>query len=504
MIRFWLSLLVTILNEAKANNQLDNHSCDVISQISTLRDLKIGSNNLFGELSSSLTNLRNLEVLDVRNNQLTSLPAGLAELSRLRILNISQNGFISLPFEFLHRLPITELSASKNKLEGVLIAISDIEMPQLQVLDVSVNTLSSLALGQVKLPSLHQLNCSSNRLTGLPDMTTWKSLLTLAAEDNNISAIPNGFATLTKIKNVDFSGNSLKVLDDEIGRMESLDIFRINGNPLREKKFSAMPVESLRRALSARLAPPEPEIVPEESSEVFTSCPSSPTRPNSSHWPVKPVGTLDRSNTQSYSLDPVISAQVAASNSIKVLELHHNFFKKIPSSIEYFAATLTTLSLAHNDLSNDSFLNENLELPVLKELNVSSNTMTSGQTLMQYLHAPQLEKLDISFNRLVSLPVLRTSFPRLIVVLASHNSIKDLYPDAVKGLKILDCSSNDIGSLNARIGLLGGPGGLEKLDVSGNRFRVPKYTVLEKGTEATLAWLRDRIPAGETSVDDID
>jgi Leucine-rich repeat (LRR) protein len=265
-----------------------------------------------------------------------------------------------------------------------------------------------------------------------------------------------------------------------------------------------MTVEELKKVLMARLAPPEPEIVPtEESSEIFTSCPSSPARPSSSHWPVK-LGTLDRSNTQSYSLDPVISAQVAASNAVKVVELHHNFFKEIPSSIEFFAATLTSLSLAHNNLSSDAFLKDNLDLPVLKEFNLSSNTFTSAQPLLQYFHAPQLGKLDISFNRLTSLPVLRTAFPNLTVVLASNNSIKDLYPDAVRGLKILDCSSNDIGSLNPRIGLLGGPGGLERLDVSRNRFRVPKYTVLEKGTEATLTWLRDRIPTGETSVDDID
>jgi hypothetical protein len=83
------------------------------------------------------------------------------------------------------------------------------------------------------------------------------------------------------------------------------------------------------------------------------------------------------------------------------------------------------------------------------------------------------------------------------VLLASHNTIRELSPETVTGLKVLDCSSNDIGSLNPRIGLLGGPGGLERLDVSGNRFRVPKYTVLEKGTGAILAWLKDRIPADE-------
>jgi Leucine-rich repeat (LRR) protein len=489
---------------AQSYNKLDNACFDVISQITSLRDLKVRNNDLAGDLSAGVAKLHNLEVLDIQHNRLTSLPEALADLVRLRVLNISGNGFTSLPFETLHRLPLIELSAVKNKLKGVLIEIQDAELPQLQVLDVSGNSLSSLALDHLRLPALHQLSCAANRLTSLPDMTSWQSLLTLAAEDNNISSIPEGFTELAKIKNVDLTGNNIKVLDDRIGRMESLDIFRISGNPLREKKFSSMTAEDLKRALSARLAPPEIEGFQEESSEVFTSCPSSPTQPNSSSWPVKAGGVLDRSNTQSLSLDPVIAAETAANNTVRVLDLRHNLFKEIPSPITLFASTLTTLILSHNELANDTFLDDDLELPSLKELNLSSNTFTSLHPLTTHLHAPSLEKLDISFNRLPSLPILRSFFPQLTILLASNNSIKELHPEAVKGLKVLDCSSNDIESLNARIGLLGGPGGLERLDVSGNRFRVPKYTVLEKGTEATLKWLRDRIPVGDGLDLDVD
>lgn len=464
----------------------------------------MGHNDLSGALSEKIVELHNLEVLEIQNNRLNSLPDGLAELVRLRVLNLSENGFASLPFETLSRLPIVELSVVKNKLDGVLIRIDNVELPQLRHLDVSCNALTSLATGNASFPNLHKLSCSANRLTALPDMGLWKSLITLSAEDNQISEIPKGFVDLPRIKNVDLIGNNIKVLDDRIGCMESLDAFRISGNPLREKKFCSMTTEELMKTLSARLVPEELDYIPEESSEVFASCPSSPVRPVSSDWPVK-AGVLDRSNTQSQSLNPVIVARIAENNTVRELDVRHNLFKEIPSSIAFFASSLTTLSLAHNEFTSDTFLSEDLELPALKELNLSCNTFSSLQPLVNYLHALKLEKLDISFNRLTSLPILRASFPCLTIVLASNNTIKELHPDAVKGLKVLDCSSNDIGSLNARIGLLGGPGGLEKLDVSGNRFRVPKYTILEKGTEATLAWLRDRIPAGETdSSGDID
>ncbi|KAL2063076.1 hypothetical protein VTL71DRAFT_6148 [Oculimacula yallundae] len=492
--------LLTTLN--LSNNKLSNECFQVISQIPSLRDLKIANNGLTGPLDSSITSLTNLEVLDVQHNTLTSLPEGLADLIRLRVLNLTENKFKSLPFEKLRHLPLIELLAAKNQLTGTLIYAEVDELRHLQILDVTANAITNLDVsGTLRLPALHQLNCSANRLTELPDLESWVSLLTLAAEDNNLASIPDGFVKLTKIKNVNFSGNNLKTLDDRIGGMESLDIFRISGNPLREKKFSGMTTEDLKRTLKARMEPEEPERDTDGSADFYSASgtpPMSP-RPGSADWPVKAGGILDRSNTQSHSLNPVAAADIASATSIFVLELHHNMFKEIPASIAFFAATLTTLTINHNELTSDNFLKDDLELPALKELNLSSNTFNSLQPLIQRLKAPLLTRLDISFNRLTSLPPLKPHFPSLLTLLASHNTIRELSPESVKGLRVLDCSSNDINSLNARIGLLGGKDGLQTLDVSGNRFRVPKYTVLEKGTEATLAWLRDRIPVGEVS-----
>ena len=468
-----------------------------------MRDLKLGDNKLTGSLDERISYLQKLETLELQRNALTSLPEGIAELVHLRVLNVNENSLTSLSFTTLRNLPLVELLAAKNKLSGALVSADVEELPKLQLLDVTSNSLTCLAAsGQLSLPSLHQLSCSSNRIGRLPDLITWISLLTIAAEDNSIVDIPEGFVSLSKVKNVNFSGNNIKVIDERIGSMDNLDIFRISGNPLRDKKFAGMDATDLKRALKARMAPPEQEVDKETDTDGgFYSAPVSPISPNHSsfEWPVKAGGVLDRSNTQSHSLNPVSAAEAAARDPIKELQLHHNKFNEIPASVAFFAATLTTLSLAHNELNSDNFMKDDLELPMLKELNLSSNTLNSLQPLIQHLHAPHLEKLDISFNRLTSLPPLRQHFPNLIALFASHNTIRELSPESVKGLRSLDCSSNDISSLNARIGLLGGPGGLQSLNVSMNRFRVPKYTILEKGTEATLAWLRDRIPAGEVS-----
>ena len=153
--------------------------------------------------------------------------------------------------------------------------------------------------------------------------------------------------------------------------------------------------------------------------------------------------------------------------------------------------------MTHNQLVGESFLAEELDLTALKELNLANNRITSLAPLTTHLRAPNLQKIDLSFNRVVSLPVLRDYFPSLTVLLISNNHLETLDPDSIRGLKVVDANNNDIAHLNPRLGLLGGAGNLERLDVSGNRFRVPRWNVLDRGTEATLRWLRGRVPVAE-------
>lgn len=541
---FWLT-------RGQSLNRLSNNCLEVICQITSLKDLKLGGNHLFGPLDPCFCNLENLEILDLHGNNLSSLPSNFGNLSRLRILNISENSFDQLPFDVLAAMPLTELVARKNQLRGTLIQDSVESLPMLQSLDISSNQLSHVcAPGRsVAMPALHQFCASMNRLQALPDIGGWTSLLTLVADENNINAIPDGFAKLEKLRSVDFSSNDIRVIPAEIGRMENLVNLRLSGNPLRDKKFSSISTEEIKSILADRLEPPPEQLERETSpdpqpagiespgtdeatagmshthdddddsrSELDhfttppTSIPGSPAAAARAQtvaaetWPVGSGGVLDRSNTQSSSLHPVVCSRVAASHRVSEVQLHHNLFTAFPESLSFFADTLTALCLSYNQLVGETYIggasgNEGLDLPALRELNLSHNHITGLGALVAHLRAPRLEKLDVSFNRLAALPPaphpLRAAFPHLTVLLASNNHLADLEPDAIRGLRIVDAANNDIAHLNPRIGLLGGPGGLERLDVAGNRFRVPRWNVLERGTEATLRWLRGRVPVAE-------
>ena len=461
----------------------------------------------------------------------------MASLTRLRVLNVGENRLEALPFESLAGMPLTELVARSNKLTGTLIEADISSLPNLVSLDVSSNQLARIVPPgkTIALPAAQRLTLSLNRLQALPDVSTWTSLATLAANENAITELPEGLTSLDRLRHVDLSSNDVRIVPPEVARMDGLVTLSLAGNPLRDKKFASISTEELKDVLAARLEPPTPyQVGIAQTVDTFeeakpgvaeqheddgrssefdhyatppTSAPHSPVRsrantrsatPSAQTWPVK-NGVLDRSSTDSSSLHPVVCARVAAENRVAHAHLHHNLFAAVPEGLSFFAGTLTALSLAHNQLVGEGYLPEELELPALKELNLSSNRVSGLAPLTRNLRAPSLEKLDVSMNRISALPVpsLREFFPNLTVLLASDNQLASLQPDAIRGLRVVDAANNDVAHLDPRLGLLGGEGGLERLEVGGNRFRVPRFSVIERGTEATLRWLRGRVPAEE-------
>ena len=469
-----------------SRNKLPMEAFDVITQIASLRELKLAENHLAGDLPSSIASLTQLEVLDVASNRLIGLPAEIRELTQLRTLNVADNQLRTVPMELFISTSLIEFTGTRNRLEGSFFTITS--APHLQELRLSGNSLASLSeSGNLDLPALKYLDLSANRLSSLPDVTSWTNLGTILLGENKVAAFPEGFFSLKQLRIADFTANDISKVDERIALMEGLENLTLAANPIRERKFLTMSTDDMKRDLYTRLQPEEIVTGPAGEDE-FPITDQAPEASNG--WTVTPSGTLDLTNKGFTEFDEDALVALAETSDIRQINLQNSLLQTIPLAVGQLSY-LTILDLSKNSISSP--LTSPLELPKLRELRLSGNKLSSLGPLTAYLTAPALQSLDISQNRLTgSLPGLRESFPALITLIASDNAIIDVPADALWGLKIVNLSNNNIERLDPRLGLHAGT--LTSLIVEGNKFRVPNYQVLSKGTDAILSWLKDKIP----------
>ncbi|KAF2998135.1 hypothetical protein E8E13_001306 [Curvularia kusanoi] len=468
-----------------SRNKLSMEAFDVITQIVSLRELKVSENDLVGELPSNIANLAQLETLDVANNKLIELPAEVRELTQLRTLNVADNQLRSIPVEVFSSTSLIELTATRNRLEGSFFSVSS--APYLQELRLSGNALTSLSeSGEMDLPALKYLDVSSNRLSSLPDVGSWSSLSTLLLGENKVAVFPEGFFSLKQLRIADFTANDISKVDERIALMERLENLTLAANPIRERKFLTMSTDDMKRDLYTRLQPEEVDAHNEEDDYPIEE--QAPEHSNG--WSVTPSGTLDLASKGFTELDEQTILTLAETSDIRQVNLQGNLLETMPLAFGRIQF-LTILDLSKNSMSSP--LTTSLELPKLRELRFSGNRLSSMTSLTSHLTAPALQTIDVSQNRLTGyLPSLRDFYPALVTLIASDNVIVDVPADSLYGLKVVNLSNNSIERLDPRIGLHAGT--LTSFLVEGNKFRVPNYQVLSKGTDATLNWLKDKVP----------
>lgn len=461
-------------------------------------DLKLAKNGLEGELPSSVYKLQNLEILELQENKLESLSSSLGRIPRLHILNVASNRLSQLPFQALKECQLHELTVSNNMLRGTLFS-SDVErLDSLHLLDIRNNHISIFSEGTILLPTLQQLFATNNEISSFPPVEGWEELLVFTVDHNRLEVLPEGLVNLHRLRTLDFSANNVKSLDPHLGVMGGLEILKFDGNPFRERNLLNMGIVDLKRTLKARLTPPEIVIAEAEDDDESVDISRAGEAADGEEMSQKKGlevgrgGVLELSSKDYDDIPMTLLETVVGSPSSVVLL--HNRLTAIPTSVETFCASLTTLNIGHNKLSGDSYLPTKISLRSLTTLILQANGITSLRPLIDNLDAPKLETLDVSANRLVSISGIRPTFPNLIALYARDNQVEEIPVDAVDGMKVLDLSSNSIGHLPPRLGTVNS---LRELRVGGNLFRVPRWQVLEKGTEGVMEWLRDRLPADE-------
>ena len=208
---------------------------DIFNKCSNLRELRL-TRYLFKRgvglrtiPTISLSGLKTLKILDLRGNPLKHISFGITQLEQLEELNLENCQIEELTNQLSNLKCLKRLELDNNKIKKPTFENlpSDIEY-----LSISNNGITEIT--HIKSTRLNVLNLSENFLTKLPDdfFEDHGSLKRLYLRDNSFELLPSSIATLKNLMIFDISKNILKRLPPKIGQLDSLKYLNISVNDI--------------------------------------------------------------------------------------------------------------------------------------------------------------------------------------------------------------------------------------------------------------------------------
>ena len=479
--RFESLAFLRTLNLSK--NALTNPTLETISQITTLVEVYLAHNEFEGPLTSSIAALKELQILDLEANRITSLPDTFGKLRRMRIILLGDNHIKELPWRAFEDFgDLFELDVFSNKLSGDLVPsnIEKITLSSLSNLDIHSNALTSLP-SNLHLPSLTQFNATQNYLTTTGTFfTTTPRLVHLSLAQNQLSIIPDGVIHLPYLRTLDVSNNIIEHVDPRLGYLDRLTTFMWMGNLIRMRAWGSMDTEGIKSALRAKADEATLKGIEDDLAELnMNTCRGECAGTLNLTAKVKETPlTEEMISEHLHPIHfPVLSKVILQQNKLTVA----------PTNLS-LVTTLTTLDLSRNYLPS-KFFDQSITLDSLIQLDLSVNRIDTLEHLPTILSAPALKILDVSFNLLTSLTPLHKHYSSLLTLHANSNQLTFLDPADFEGLEIVQVNNNSINKLPPELGLVES---LRVVGVDGNTFRVPGRRIVDAGSAALLEWLRGR------------
>ena len=183
---------------------------DVYTRIKNLKYLYISKCGLQGQLPVNLGVLINLVVIDASFNKIVSIPDNLfTNLKQLTILDLSHNALSTLPYTVGDLHHCKELMLAHNSFVALPHTIA--HMKRLEILDASFNRISSL-----------QGAMFAGGLGG--------TLHVLRLNNNQLDRLPREVGRLSQLEELDVSNNVIYFLPATCRDLKRLQVFRFKGN----------------------------------------------------------------------------------------------------------------------------------------------------------------------------------------------------------------------------------------------------------------------------------
>ena len=440
-----------------ANNGLTYFNNFLISAINTYQSLSIFvlSQNELSEFPESFCNLPlttlnlqendfedfdykipTLQVLNLMNNELTSFTAVLNSLNQL---NLSFNYLNTLNFT---SNTLTMLAVSGNNIE----VIPDMVLPNLTVLDISLNKLVDISNITKFAPKLQIFNFSFNEVTEINDLP--ETLTILNGNNNHIKELPQCIYTIPKLNEVSLMDNEL----EKVGEFkQSLGFLLLKGN--RIKKIGRMTVNCPILNLSDNLLEDIPDM---------SHCTTKKVDLHSNRIKTIDLSHLPRQATMISLRDNLIEEvpdklfylgytlvdlnqnlltslpETLAESIVDSLFLCYNKFTAIPQ----LPKTLATLKMADNELTNIDCITKyssietidvnGNKIEVFPDSDTLKNVSANRNRIKKFPNLPSAENVDFSFNMIEEANTYNATYVDL-----SHNNLTSVqFSENVVSIKL--------------------------------------------------------------------
>jgi len=186
--------------------------------------------------------LRNLEIVNLGSNKLTTLPSSIKELDRLHELRVDNNELHDIS-PIVGNRSLRTLDISDNRISHLS---NDIfTMPNLEKFSAQRNRIEHISSEMISAPSrIHELDLSQNGLRAIPGtIRNMAELSSLNLASNMLSEIPLEIGSLAKMKKLDVSRNAALVLPDGLKQKllsRAVEVHEDN----RDGQFGSMQAES--------------------------------------------------------------------------------------------------------------------------------------------------------------------------------------------------------------------------------------------------------------------
>lgn len=208
-----------------------------IGNLTTLTHLSLRRNQL-SSLPPEIGQLTSLSTLHLNDNQLSSLPPEIGKLSNLTELDLDNNQISSLPRILGELAKLTRLDIDDNGLLSIPPQIGN--LVELAFLYARRNRLSSLPADIGNLTNLTLLDLGANQLSSLPqELGNIKNLITLDLDENQLLSLPPEIGKLTNLETLHLRDNQLSELPPELGELQNLTTLNLANNRLSDAIMAA-------------------------------------------------------------------------------------------------------------------------------------------------------------------------------------------------------------------------------------------------------------------------